>query len=142
MIRYFPQYVLHPYSRGTPSILADSDKGIYNGRFVYRCVEQIIFFKANDLIAFSMRLSKSFDSLVENVIRPITLGRKNYLFCGNHETEVNISVICFLLATNKAHGVNLRDYFNDVIVRMPIIKRLLMRNCFYINGIYNIREVH
>ena len=32
------------------------------------------------------------NNLAENVIRPITLGRKNYLFCGNHEAAVNMSV--------------------------------------------------
>jgi len=42
------------------------------------------------------------NNLAENVIRPITLGRKNYLFCGNHEAAVNMSVICSLLATCKA----------------------------------------
>ena len=31
----------------------------------------------------------------ENVIRPITLGRKNYLFCGNHEAAVNMSGCLF-----------------------------------------------
>lgn len=36
------------------------------------------------------------NNLAENVIRPITLGRKNYLFCDNHEAAVNISVIMFL----------------------------------------------
>lgn len=62
------------------------------------------------------------NNLAENVIRPITLGRKNYLFCGNHEAAVNMSVICSLLATCKAHGVNPRDYLNDIITRMPYHK--------------------
>lgn len=62
------------------------------------------------------------NNLSENVIRPITLGRKNYLFCGNHEAAVNMSVICSLLATCKAHGVNPRDYLNDIIARMPYHK--------------------
>jgi transposase len=39
----------------------------------------------------------------ENVQRPITLSRKNFLFCGNHEAAVNMSVICSMLATCKAH---------------------------------------
>ena len=63
------------------------------------------------------------NNLAENVIRPITLGRKNYLFCGNHEAAVNMSVICSLLATCKAHDVNPRDYLNDVIARMPYYKK-------------------
>ena len=63
------------------------------------------------------------NNLAENVIRPITLGRKNYLFCGNHEAAVNMSVVCSLLATCKAHDVNPRDYLNDVIARMPYYKK-------------------
>ena len=63
------------------------------------------------------------NNLAENVIRPITLGRKNYLFCGNHEAAVNMSVICSLLATCKAHDVNPRDYQNDIIARMPYHKK-------------------
>ena len=63
------------------------------------------------------------NNLAENAIRPITLGRKNYLFCGNHEAAVNMSVICSLLATCKEHDVNPRDYLNDVIARMPYYKK-------------------
>ena len=63
------------------------------------------------------------NNLAENVIRPITLGRKNYLFCGNHEAAVNMSVICSLLATCKAHDVNPREYMNDVIARIPYYKK-------------------
>ena len=63
------------------------------------------------------------NNLAENVIRPITLGRKNYLFCGNHEAAANMSVISSLLATCKAHDVNPRDYLNDVIAQMPYYKK-------------------
>ena len=63
------------------------------------------------------------NNLAENAIRPITLGRKNYLFCGNHEAAVNMSVICSLLATCKEHDINPRDYLNDVIARMPYYKK-------------------
>ncbi|EJX08346.1 IS66 family element, transposase [gut metagenome] len=63
------------------------------------------------------------NNLAENVIRPITLGRKNYLFCGNHEAAINMSVICSLLATCKAHDVNPRDYLNDIIAQMPYHKK-------------------
>lgn len=59
------------------------------------------------------------NNLAENEIRPITLGRKNYLFCGNHEAARNMTVICSLLATCRNHDVNPRDYLNDVIGRMP-----------------------
>ena len=63
------------------------------------------------------------NNLAENVQRPITLSRKNFLFCGNHEATVNMSVICSLLATCKAHEVNPRVYLNDVIAQMPYHKK-------------------
>lgn len=62
------------------------------------------------------------NNLAENAIRPITLERKNYLFCGDHEAAVSMSVVCSLLATCKAHEVNPRDYLNDVIARMPYMQ--------------------
>ena len=59
------------------------------------------------------------NNLAENEIRPVTLGRKNYLFCGNHEAAQNMAVVCSLLATCRKHDVNPRDYLNDVISQMP-----------------------
>ena len=59
------------------------------------------------------------NNLAENEIRPITLGRKNYLFCGNHEAAQNMAIVCSLLATCRNHDVNPRDYLNNVISQMP-----------------------
>jgi transposase len=59
------------------------------------------------------------NNLAENEIRPVTLGRKNYLFCGNHEAAQNMAIVCSLLATCRNHDVNPRDYLNDVISQMP-----------------------
>ena len=41
------------------------------------------------------------NNLAENAIRPITLGRKNYLFGGNHDAAKHMSIICSLLGTCK-----------------------------------------
>jgi len=62
------------------------------------------------------------NNLMENAIRPIALGRKNYLFCGNHEGAENMAVVCSLIATCKAQEVNPRAYLNDVIEKMPRMK--------------------
>ena len=62
------------------------------------------------------------NNLMENAIRPIALGRKNYLFCGNHEGAENMAVVCSLIATCKAQEVNPRDYLNDIIEKMPRMK--------------------
>lgn len=59
------------------------------------------------------------NNLAENEIRPITLGRKNYLFCGNHEAAGNMCVVTSLLATCRNHDVNPRLYLNSVIESMP-----------------------
>lgn len=59
------------------------------------------------------------NNLAENEIRPITLGRKNYLFCGNHEAVGNMCVIQSLLATCRNHDINPRLYLNSVIASMP-----------------------
>ena len=85
------------------------------------------------------------NNLAENAIRPITLGRKNYLFCGNHEAAVNMSVICSLLATCKTHNVNPRDYLNDIIARMPYHKKATheeLLNRFHTDGSCSIRKVY
>ena len=63
------------------------------------------------------------NNLAENAIRPITLGRKNYLFCGNHTAAENMAVVCSLLSTCKAQNVNPRDYLNYIIARMPYMEK-------------------
>jgi transposase len=50
------------------------------------------------------------NNLGENAIRPIALGRKNWLFCNNHESAENAAIIYSMLGCCKAHGVNFRDW--------------------------------
>ena len=56
---------------------------------------------------------------VENAIRPLAIGRKNYLFCGNDASAVRASMIYSFIATCKANGVEPREWFEDVIRRIP-----------------------
>ena len=58
------------------------------------------------------------NNLAENAIRPLTLSRKNFLFCGNHEAAENTAIICSLLATCKAQEINPREWLNDVIAQL------------------------
>ena len=46
----------------------------------------------------------------ENAIRPIALGRKNWLFCGNHESAENAAIIYSMLGCCKNNDVNFRDW--------------------------------
>lgn len=50
------------------------------------------------------------NNLGENAIRPVALGRKNWLFCGNDDAAENAAIIYSLLGCCKAHGVNFRDW--------------------------------
>lgn len=56
---------------------------------------------------------------VENAIRPLAIGRKNYLFCGSDASAVRASMIYSLIATCKACGIEPREWFEDVIRRIP-----------------------
>ena len=59
------------------------------------------------------------DNMVENSIRPLAIGRKNYLFCGDDDAAQRAAVVYSLLATCKAHGVDERTWLEDVLRRMP-----------------------
>ena len=50
------------------------------------------------------------NNLGENAIRPIALGRKNWLFCGNHGSAENAAIMYSMLGCCKAAGVNFRDW--------------------------------
>jgi transposase len=56
---------------------------------------------------------------VENAIRPIALGRKNYLFAGSHESAQRIAMIYSLLGTCKAHGVDPLQWLTFVLKEIP-----------------------
>lgn len=55
---------------------------------------------------------------VENAIRPIALGRKNYLFAGSHEAAQRSAVLYSLLGTCKKQGVNPQVWLSDVLSRI------------------------
>jgi len=46
------------------------------------------------------------NNLTENAIRPVALGRKNYLFAGSHDAAQNAAIFYSLFATCKAKGIN------------------------------------
>ena len=59
------------------------------------------------------------NNLVENTIRPLALGRKNYMFCGNHDAAENAAIMYSLLGCCAATDVNPREWLNDVLTRIP-----------------------
>jgi transposase len=57
---------------------------------------------------------------VENAIRPVAIGRKNYLFAGSHEAAQRAAMIYSLLSTCKLHGINPYEWLKDVLQRMHL----------------------
>ena len=55
------------------------------------------------------------NNLIENSIRPVALGRKNYLFCGNHSSAEDAAVIYSLMGCCKASHVNFRDWLTYIL---------------------------
>lgn len=59
------------------------------------------------------------NNLVENTIRPLSVGRKNYMFCGNHDAAENAAIMYSLLGCCSASDVNPREWLNDVLTKIP-----------------------
>jgi transposase len=55
---------------------------------------------------------------VERSIRPISIGKKNSLFCGDEGGGETWSILASLLNTAKLHGVDPETYLTDVLERM------------------------
>jgi len=58
-------------------------------------------------------------NLIENAIRPLALGCKNYLFAGNHKAAQNAAMMYSFFATCKINDVNPYKWLNDVLKRLP-----------------------
>lgn len=55
---------------------------------------------------------------VENAIRPVAIGRKNYLFAGSHEAAQRSAILYSLLGTCKLHQINPSEWMKDVMKRI------------------------
>jgi transposase len=55
---------------------------------------------------------------VENSIRPVALGRKNYLFAGSHDAAQRAAMIYSLLATCKKNDVEPYAWLTDVLAKI------------------------
>jgi len=55
------------------------------------------------------------NNLCENTIRPVALGRKNWLFAGSPEGAKRMAIIYSLVATCKLNSINPYEYFLDIL---------------------------
>ena len=56
---------------------------------------------------------------IENAIRPIAVGRKNYLFAGSHDAAQRGAIFYSLLACCKMNEVDPLEWLTDIMQRLP-----------------------
>jgi transposase len=62
------------------------------------------------------------NNLVENDIRPATIGRKRWLFIGHPDAGWRSAVIYSILGSCRRRGLNPQEYLADVLARLPSLK--------------------
>lgn len=58
--------------------------------------------------------------LIKNKIRPLAIGRKNYLIVDSHRAAENIAMIYSFFTSYKANNVNSYEWLKDVLKNYQI----------------------
>lgn len=59
------------------------------------------------------------NNLIENAIRPLAVGRKNYLFAGSHQGARRAAMMYSFFASCKTLNINPWEWLSDVLQRIP-----------------------
>jgi hypothetical protein len=59
------------------------------------------------------------NNLVENAIRPATLGKKNWLFVGQAEAGDRTAIIYTIIESCRRRAIDPHAYLKDVLTRLP-----------------------
>jgi hypothetical protein len=59
------------------------------------------------------------DNLVENSIRPVCVGKKNWLFFGSEEAGTRNTAVFTLIQNCRMHGIDPTAYLKDVLEKLP-----------------------
>ena len=59
------------------------------------------------------------DNLVENAIRPVCVGRRNWLFFGSEEAGTRNAAVFTLIQNCRMHGIDPNAYLKDVLEKLP-----------------------
>ena len=62
------------------------------------------------------------NNLVENVIRPVAIGRKNYLFAGSHDAAQRSAMLYSFMGTCKLRGVEPLEWLKTTLSKLPDYK--------------------
>jgi hypothetical protein len=82
------------------------------------------FLKAFEILFESFDAKMPIDNnLIENSIRPLAIGRKNYLFAGSHDAAQNAAMIYSFKGTCKLHDVESFAWLKYVLQNMNSTKK-------------------
>jgi hypothetical protein len=81
-------------------------------RYVLAQWERLIVFATNGEVEID-------NNWCENAIRPIALGRKNWLHIGSEEAGPRVAAIFSVIETCRRLEISVRDYLMDVLPRIP-----------------------
>lgn len=59
------------------------------------------------------------NNLIENAIRPLALGRKNFLFAGSHKAAQNAAMIYSFFGSCKMQGINPQVWLQETLEKIP-----------------------
>ncbi len=62
------------------------------------------------------------NNLIENKIRPLALGRKNYMFAGSHDGAERLAMMYSFMATCKANGINPYEWLKETLDQIAEMK--------------------
>jgi transposase len=68
------------------------------------------------------------NNTIENAMRPVALGRKNFLFAGSNEGGKRLALFYSLLESCKKQQVNPWDYMKNILERIPTAKMSQLRD--------------
>ena len=68
------------------------------------------------------------NNLIENKIRPLALGRKNYLFAGSHDAAQRIAMMYSFFGSCKAHDINPYEWLKETLELIPETKLSELHN--------------
>ena len=68
------------------------------------------------------------NNLAENAMRPVALGRKNWLHIGDEKAGPKIAAILSVLATCQRLGISAREYLLDVLPRIGTVSTAEVKN--------------
>jgi len=67
---------------------------------------------------------------IENAIRPVALGRKNYLFAGSHEAAQRSAMIYSFFAICKKHDVNPYQWLKQTLLNIASTNHKNIRDLY------------